>query len=54
MVETDVFTFEKLLAGNVIQGPALIEAEDTTYVIEPGWRFTLDMYRNAVLERLEK
>lgn len=50
MVETPVFSFEKLQAGNTFEGPALVEADDTTYVIEPGWRFTLDTYRNAVLE----
>jgi N-methylhydantoinase A len=50
MVETPVFEFKELQAGNQIEGPALVEAEDTTYVIEPGWRFTLDKYRNAVLE----
>ncbi len=48
--ETPVFAFEKLEPGNIIQGPALIEAKTTTYVIEPNWKFTLDFYRNGVLE----
>ncbi len=51
--ETPVFAFKELLVGNVIDGPALVEAEDTTYVIEPGWKFVLDRFRNAVLERIE-
>ena len=51
--ETPVFAFNELLVGNVIDGPALVEAEDTTYVIDPGWRFVLDRFRNAVLERIE-
>jgi N-methylhydantoinase A len=50
MIETPVFEFKELGTGNQIEGPALVEAEDNTYVIEPGWRFTLDKYRNAVLE----
>jgi len=51
-VETPVFSFAKLEPGNVIAGPALIEAPDTTYVIEPEWRFTLDGYRNGILEKI--
>lgn len=34
----------------MIDGPAIIEAEDTTVVIEPGWRYTLDEYLNGVIE----
>ena len=49
---TPVFLFESLEPGNTISGPAIIEAKDTTYVIEPEWRFTLDPYYNGVLERI--
>ncbi|MCF8120667.1 MAG: hydantoinase/oxoprolinase family protein [Deltaproteobacteria bacterium] len=49
--EAPVFSFQFLDPGNTISGPALVEATDTTYVIEPGWRFTLDPYKNAILER---
>lgn len=49
--ETPVFDFDALLPGNVIDGPALIEARDTTYVLEPEWRFTMDGYGNGILER---
>jgi N-methylhydantoinase A len=48
---TPVFDFDALLPGNVIEGPALIEAKDTTYVLEPEWRFTMDGYGNGILER---
>ncbi len=48
-VKTPVFAFNELLVGNEIDGPALVEADDTTYVIEPGWRFVLDRFRNAIL-----
>lgn len=51
-VDTPVYAFEKLVPGNVVAGPALIEATETTYVIEPGWRFTLDAYFNGVLEKI--
>ncbi|MBW2370013.1 MAG: hydantoinase/oxoprolinase family protein, partial [Deltaproteobacteria bacterium] len=49
--ETPVFDFGALVPGNVINGPALIEARDTTYVIEPEWQFTMDGYGNGILEK---
>jgi N-methylhydantoinase A/acetophenone carboxylase len=52
MTETPVFAMDPLQAGNMIEGPALVEAEDTTVVVEPGWRFTLDRFRNGLLERV--
>ncbi|MFH0729507.1 MAG: hydantoinase/oxoprolinase family protein [Pseudomonadota bacterium] len=48
--ETPVYDFDALVSGNVIEGPALIEAKDTTYVLEPKWRFTMDGYGNGILE----
>lgn len=50
--DTSVFAFSELKAGNRIEGPALVEAMETTYVIEPGWRFSLDIFHNAVLEQV--
>ena len=49
-VSTSVFDQELIRCGNVIDGPAIIEAEDTTIVIEPGWRYILDEYLNGVIE----
>ena len=49
-VSTPVFDQDLIRCGNVIDGPAIIEAEDTTIVIEPGWRYTLDEYLNGVIE----
>ncbi|MCP4719522.1 MAG: hypothetical protein GY860_08710, partial [Desulfobacteraceae bacterium] len=51
-VDTPVFAFSKLEAGNKIIGPALIEAEETTYVIEPEWQFSLDASHNTILDRI--
>jgi N-methylhydantoinase A/oxoprolinase/acetone carboxylase beta subunit len=48
-VPTPVFDQDLIRCGNVIDGPAIIEAEDTTIVIEPGWRYTLDEYLNGVI-----
>lgn len=51
LVNTPVFGWTKLVPGNRIAGPALIEAPETTYVIEPGWTYRMDGWRNGVLER---
>jgi N-methylhydantoinase A/acetophenone carboxylase len=48
-VSTPVFRFEALKSGNLIEGPAMVEAADTTYVVEPGWVMALDRFRHAVL-----
>jgi N-methylhydantoinase A/acetophenone carboxylase len=50
--DTDIYVLEALLPGNVISGPAVIEASDTTCVVNPGWRFTMDVHRHGILERL--
>jgi N-methylhydantoinase A/acetophenone carboxylase len=47
--ETPVYDFDRLDPGNSIDGPALIEAPDTTYVLEPGWNFRKDGLGSAVL-----
>lgn len=40
-----------LEAGHVIEGPAIIEAEDTTYAVPEGYRMDVDAYLNLMLER---
>lgn len=47
--ETPVYDGEKLLAGNVIAGPAIIEEPTTTVVIPASFRCTVDGYKNYVL-----
>ena len=49
-VDTPVYRLENMDCGNVVEGPALIEAEDTTIVVEPDWRFTLDDRKTGVLD----
>ncbi|MBI2962789.1 MAG: hydantoinase/oxoprolinase family protein [Deltaproteobacteria bacterium] len=51
MRDTPVYDLAALLPGNRIAGPALIEGAQTTYVIEPGWRYEMDGFRNGVLTR---
>jgi N-methylhydantoinase A/acetophenone carboxylase len=49
-MDTPVYRQEQLRPGNVLDGPAIIEAEDTTVVIEPDWRFRLGEYMDGILE----
>jgi len=48
--KTPVFRGSRLTAGNLIDGPAIIEAPDTTIVVHPGQRVALDPYGNFVIE----
>ena len=47
--ETDTWDRTKLLAGNVIQGPALIEEHASTTVLHPGDTLEVDAYGNLVI-----
>ena len=37
-------------SAHSFEGPAIVEAEDTTIVVEPGWRFAVDEFRNGLLK----
>ncbi|GAB3702280.1 hydantoinase/oxoprolinase family protein [Nocardiopsis oceani] len=39
---TNVYYYAALEPGHSVQGPAIIEAPDTTIVVEPGWRGEMD------------
>jgi N-methylhydantoinase A/acetophenone carboxylase len=39
-----------LTNGHSLDGPALIESEQTTILIPPGWRMGVDHYNNTVIE----
>lgn len=44
--KTPVYDGEKLAAGNVIRGPAIVETADTTVVVHPGTRLRVDALDN--------
>jgi N-methylhydantoinase A len=44
-LDVDVYATERLQPGNVIQGPAIIEAETTTVVVNAGDRVTVSARR---------
>ena len=39
------------LPGNHIQGPAILEGRDSTYIVPRNWTFAMDQYQNGVLTR---
>ena len=43
--EAFLWEMSKLDSGNLIQGPAIIEAPATTLVVPPGYRVKLDKHR---------
>jgi N-methylhydantoinase A/oxoprolinase/acetone carboxylase beta subunit len=47
---TPVYDRSLLTNGHSLVGPALIESEQTTLLIPPGWRMRVDRYNNAVIE----
>lgn len=50
-VDTPIYERSRLEVGNGFDGPAVIEAEDTTVVVEPGWSFVVDDYGNGLLRK---
>ena len=51
--DTPTYQFEQLQAGNVIDGPAIVEAELTTIVVPPRQRLTIDKHGLGVLEAID-
>jgi N-methylhydantoinase A len=50
-IDTPIYDGERLLAGNVIDGPAIIEERTTTVLIPGGFRCTVDELKNYVLQQ---
>ena len=46
---TTMYDRNKLLPGNLIEGPAIVFQLDSTTVIPPDWHGTVDVYNNLVL-----
>jgi N-methylhydantoinase A/oxoprolinase/acetone carboxylase beta subunit len=51
-VEIPVYDRQRLTNGHKIMGPALVDSEQTTVFISPGWEMNVDRYNNAVLEEV--
>jgi N-methylhydantoinase A len=49
-METSIYDRAKLYPVNAVEGPAVVVQDDTTTVIEPGYRGTVDRYGNILIE----
>jgi len=50
--KTRIYERELLVPGNVVVGPAIVQARDTTYVISADWSLRVDKYSHAVLKEV--
>ena len=48
-VSCDIFDRARLSPGSTLEGPAILENVDSTVVIEPGWRATIDEFGNCIM-----
>jgi N-methylhydantoinase A len=48
--DTDAYQLEKLACGNVVEGPAIVEAYGTSIPLHPGQRAHVDEWLNLVIE----
>lgn len=49
-VDTPTYQFEQLHSGNVVVGPAVVEAELTTIVVPPSQKFSIEKHGLGILE----
>jgi len=49
--KTSVFDRTKLLSGNVVAGPAIVEEHDASTLVHPGWQATVDQQANLVVRQ---
>ena len=47
---TPIFDDAAIVPGNIVEGPAILEAPNTTVVIPPGRRYERDRYNNGIIE----
>jgi N-methylhydantoinase A len=50
-IDTPIYDGERVLAGNVISGPAIIEETTTTVVVPEAYVCSVDKYKNYILTR---
>jgi N-methylhydantoinase A/acetophenone carboxylase len=49
VADTAIYDAGALPPGMPVEGPAVVEASDTTYAIPPGWTYRVDEYGNGRL-----
>jgi N-methylhydantoinase A/acetophenone carboxylase len=53
-VETFVYDMARLAPGHTLSGPAIVESESTTVLIQSDWTLGVDEYGNCVIEEADK
>lgn len=53
-IDTPVFRRSSLAAGQVVEGPVLVEQADTTIVVSPGWQVRVHENGPLILEKVGK
>jgi N-methylhydantoinase A/acetophenone carboxylase len=48
--ETNIYDADLLRPGNVVVGPAVMEAKDTTVVLPPDTKYSVDKYLSGIIE----
>ncbi len=51
--KTPIYQRESLMPGNVVTGPAIVEAKDTTYVIPSDYSLAIDKYSNGIIKEVK-
>jgi len=51
-VNTKIYRADMISEGMTIEGPSIVEAERTTYLVEPGWKLTVGHMGAALMTRL--
>jgi N-methylhydantoinase A len=51
--DTMIYDRLALPVGAVIEGPAILEQPDTTVLVDPGLKATVDAFGNTIIERVE-
>ena len=46
---TPIYDRDRLRAGHVVPGPAIVVEMDSTTLIEPEWQATIDAYANILI-----
>jgi N-methylhydantoinase A len=50
-VETALYEWDRLAPGACVEGPAVVESVDTTYLVPARWDLRIDTFGNGLMER---
>jgi N-methylhydantoinase A/oxoprolinase/acetone carboxylase beta subunit len=53
-IDTRVYLRDGLPVDGPVDGPALVESEDTVCVVPPGWTYRVDVHRNGILSKVSE